>query len=161
MESNRFRERWGNSEMFTICDPDHVDVRKGHLVNWSKSSRVGKCTAMQNNQEDHLFRKSQLLRFWTHQMNLHQKSPWALAVQVSNIMACKIIWSEPPWLLALGLFGVESLCTHPSSVEDMKSAIQEEISIISTEQLTDAVSCFAKRVGAVIESKGLYFEHLL
>ena len=86
--------------------------------------------------------------------------PWALVMQVSNIMACKITWSEPPWLLALRLFGVESLCTQPFSVEDMKSVIQEEIFAISTKQLTDAVSCFAKRVGAVIESKGLHFEHL-
>jgi len=50
---------------------------------------------------------------------------------------------------------------NPSSLEDLKSAIREEISAISAQQLTDAVNCFSKRVGAVVESEGRHFEHLL
>jgi len=49
----------------------------------------------------------------------------------------------------------------PSTLEELKIAIREEISSITPEQLRSAVNDFTKRINAVIESNGHHFEHLL
>ena len=52
--------------------------------------------------------------------------------------------------------------THnPSTIEELKTAIRDEISAISPEQLSNAVNDFTKRINALIESGGRHFEHLL
>lgn len=49
----------------------------------------------------------------------------------------------------------------PETLEALKDAIKEEISLISPEQLRQAVEHFAVRVSAVIEQNGGHFEHFL
>jgi len=50
---------------------------------------------------------------------------------------------------------------NPSNVDELKLAIRDEISVITGEQLSNAVNDFTKRVNAVVESEGRHFEHLL
>jgi len=48
-----------------------------------------------------------------------------------------------------------------SSLEDLKSAIREEVSAINAVQLNSAVQNFSKRVQILVEVEGGHFEHLL
>lgn len=49
----------------------------------------------------------------------------------------------------------------PATLQDLKTAIREEISNITAVQLSDAVGNFSKRVNVLIEVEGGHFEHLL
>jgi len=59
-----------------------------------------------------------------------------------------------------GYLGSRVFQRAPKSIQELRKAIRDEISVITPEQLSDAVDSFHGRVLAVIENNGGHFEQM-